>query len=89
MPSQLKTTTVGNTSTGRYIQNVDLPEDIADRLFPTAHTPPRLIAAKSKPNEYQVVQLGIYPLLGTPNPADELLTIDVHENLRITTSVTP
>lgn len=78
--------TIAKTRTGRYIQNIELPPELRE-LFPTKHTPPRCIASKSQPDEYQAMRLGVYPLDHT-GPA-EIEYYLVHANALIHTSVTP
>ena len=79
--------TVRDTRTGRYLRPIDLPEQLED-LFPNDKVKYRIIAAKSKPDQYLRVRMGFYPPTTTSGEA-VIVYRTVHANAKIHTSASP
>lgn len=75
MPRTPSPAPVLNTPTGRYLYPTDDLPPALRPAFPFPDTPPRCIAAKSRPSR-GVVRLGLYPLPNTP-PEVEYFTVPV------------
>lgn len=61
MPRTPSPAPVLNTPTGRYLYPTDDLPPALRPAFPSPDTPPRCIAAKSRPTEDGIIRLGLYP----------------------------